>query len=288
MVKLFTQIKKKKGINMSKMINLHLLIIDPQNDFCISQGPNGKYGTLVVPGADADMKRLSDLINRIQYKIEDIHCTLDQHHFYDIAHPIMWIDAHGNHPNPFTIISNQDLKNGIYRTSNPSYMKWALEYTEALEKGGRYPLCIWPPHCLIGSWGSNVVDEVFQEFVLWEEHGNMVNYVSKGSNWKTEHYSAYKAEVPIDTDPSTKPRTDLCQVMADADIILIAGEARSHCVANTIRDLIVDYGVDNASKFIILEDCMSDVPGFESQGNQFVDEMMKLGMKTVKSTDFLI
>jgi nicotinamidase-related amidase len=41
------------------MKKLHLLIIDPQRDFC---DPNG---TLAVPGADADMKRLSDMINRI-------------------------------------------------------------------------------------------------------------------------------------------------------------------------------------------------------------------------------
>lgn len=273
---------------MSKMLNLQFLIIDPQNDFCISQGPDGKAGSLFVPGAKEDILRLSSLINRIHDKIEDIHCTLDQHHFYDIAHPIVWIDEHGNHPNPFTIISNQDLKNGIYRTANPGYAKWALEYTEALEKGGRYPLCIWPPHCLIGSWGACVVDELFAEFLKWEQRGNMINYVSKGSNWKTEHYSAYKAEVPIDTDPSTQSRTDLCELMENADIILIAGEAKSHCVANTIRDLIVDYGVDNANKFVILEDCMSSVPGFEDQGNQFIDEMLKLGMKTTKSTDFLI
>lgn len=273
---------------MKKNINLQFLIIDPQNDFVVKKDPlTGNEGQLYVNGAESDMDRLATLITRLENKIEDIHCTLDQHHFYDIAHPIVWIDENGNHPSPFTIISNADLKNGVYRTVNPTYMKWALSYTEELEKGNRYPLCIWPPHCLIGSWGASIYQNLYNAMLNWEKKGNMVDFVSKGSNWLTEHYSAYKAEVPIPTDPSTGPRKELCTLMEDADIIAIAGEAKSHCVANTIRDLIVDYDVVNASKFVILEDCMSNVDGYENEGIKFINEMVDLGMSVCKSDDFL-
>lgn len=47
-------------------MNVHLLVIDPQNDFC---DPNG---SLFVPGADEDMKRLGGFIERVKDKLNDI------------------------------------------------------------------------------------------------------------------------------------------------------------------------------------------------------------------------
>ena len=63
---------------------VHLLIIDPQHDFC------DKSGALFVQGADEDMKvRLPKMITRLGAKLDDIHVTLDCHHLIDVAHPIM-------------------------------------------------------------------------------------------------------------------------------------------------------------------------------------------------------
>ena len=70
-------------------MNVHLLVIDPQNDFC---DPNG---SLFVPGADEDMKRLGGFIERVKDKLNDIHVTLDCHRKVDIAHPIWWRDSSG-------------------------------------------------------------------------------------------------------------------------------------------------------------------------------------------------
>jgi nicotinamidase-related amidase len=273
------------------MKKVHLLIIDPQNDFCIANGPNGNQGQLVVPGADGDMIRLAALINRLgvqENKIWDIHCTLDQHHYYDIAHPIMYKDEHGNHPNPFTVITNSDLKSRAWRTSNPAMQKWAEEYTGKLESTGRYPLMIWPPHCLISSWGACVVDDVYKAFYGWMAKGNMIDFVSKGSNWKTEHYSAFQTEVPIPEDPSTLPNMKLVELLNEADVIAIAGEALSHCVANTIRDISANFGDENIKKFVLLEDCSSNVFQCEAMGTAFVNEMTSRGMSICKSTDFLV
>jgi len=68
-------------------MKVDLLVIDPQVDFCIPGN------ALVVDGADQDMKRLAAMIDRIGDKIDDIHCTLDQHHLIDIAHPIFWMNG---------------------------------------------------------------------------------------------------------------------------------------------------------------------------------------------------
>ncbi len=80
-----------------------LFIIDPQYDFCNSNG------TLYVPGADKDMVRLSGMIKNNIKQIDDIHLTLDSHNRLHIAHPIWWVDNLGNHPDPFTIISAEDV-----------------------------------------------------------------------------------------------------------------------------------------------------------------------------------
>jgi len=261
-------------------MKLEFLIIDPQNDFC---DPNG---SLFVPGADADIERLALMMQRLSNKITDVHVTLDTHHLIDIAHPIFWINSEGNNPDPFTIIEVGDLKNGVWRTVNPQFQKRAAEYIEKLAQNGRYPLCIWPPHCLIGSSGHNVHPTLYKELLEWEKTFAMVDYVTKGSNFWTEHYSAVQADVPDPNDPDTMLNTRLIETLERADIILLAGEARSHCLANTVKDIANNFGVDNIKKMVFLSDATSDVPGFENLGEAFVDDMVKRGMQISTTVDF--
>ena len=259
-----------------------LLIIDPQNDFC---DPNG---SLFVPGADEDIKRLSSFISKNRSKINDIHVTMDMHHQIDIAHPIFWIDSNGNHPNPFTIISLDDIKTGKWTTTNPHFLIRATKYVQTLADNGRYLLCIWPPHCLIGGEGSNIHPELFSVLLEWEkEEFGMVNYVTKGSNYLTEHYSAVQAEVPDSEDPSTQLNIQLIETLQKVDRILISGQALSHCVKFTIEDIADNFGKENIEKFVLLEDTSSSVEGFESQGDEFIQNMVTRGMSIAKSTEFL-
>ena len=129
-------------------MKIHGLIIDPQEDFC-----NPATGALYVSGAGEDMERLARMLRRIGPKLDDIHVTLDSHHLVDIAHPIWWKDSAGNHPDPFTIISLSDLEAARWTTTQPGMYRRSHEYVASLEANGRYPLCIWPYHCLIGSTG---------------------------------------------------------------------------------------------------------------------------------------
>ena len=265
------------------MKNVHLVVIDPQVDFCDPKG------NLYVAGADKDMGRLAKMIDRISSKLEDIHVTLDSHHFVDVAHPIFWKAADGSHPKPFTIISSSDVKNGVWTPTKPSLTKRMTEYVEALEKGGKYPLCIWPPHCLIGSAGHGVFPVLFSSLVKWEESNfALVDYVTKGSNIYTEHYSAVKSEVIDPADPTTQINTGLINTLMEADLIAIAGEAGSHCLANTVRDIANAFGDDSyVSKLVLLEDATSPVTGFEKFQTDFVKEMTGRGMQISNTVDFL-
>lgn len=262
-------------------MDVRLIGIDWQNDFCDSKG------SLFVPGADEDAKRCAAMVKRLGKKITQIHETLDSHHFIDIAHPIFLINSEGAHPEPFTIITSKDMKDGVWRATNPGFQKRAVEYAEQLEANSRYPWCIWPPHCMIGSWGYGMVPELFDAFLEWEQNFRMVDYVTKGSNFWTEHYSAVQADVPDPNDPSTMLNTTLINTLEEADIIAITGQALSHCLANTIRDIANNFGEENIKKFVLIKDCSSSVPGFENLGEEFINEMVGRGMQTSTSTEFL-
>lgn len=265
-------------------MDLRILIIDPQNDFC------DKKGALHVPGADRDMERLAEMVVRLKDKIDDIHVTLDTHHYVDVAHPVFWVNSEGKHPEPLTtIISVEDVENGTWRTTNPGMGKRALDYVRALKANNRYSLVVWPYHCLIGSWGYGVYPELFEALLEWEKEFSMVDYVTKGSNMYTEHYSAVQADVPDPQDPGTMLNTRLIQTLEDADIIALAGEALNFCVANTVTDIANNFGEENIKKFVLLEDACSPVPGkdFEPLTKNFMTEMTRRGMQISNTSDFL-
>lgn len=268
------------------MQKTELLIIDPQTDFC---DPNG---SLFVPGADKDMQRLASMINRLGNKINQIRVTLDCHHEVDVAHPVFWVDSEGNNPNPFTIISAEDVRNGVWRPFLPSIYDKMLQYVEELENKGNFPLCIWPPHCLIGTPGNNVCPVLADALQNWSRQKTWnVNYVSKGSNIFTEHYGAIEAEVPDSSDPSTQINTSLIQALMQADTILVAGEAGSHCLKTTVEQVADRFGDDSyISKLVLLTDATSpvihpdiDLPAIQQQ---FIDDMMARGMKISTTVDF--
>jgi nicotinamidase-related amidase len=266
---------------MSKRIEL--LVIDPQVDFCDPQ-----RGALYVPGAENDMGRLAAMIRRLKDKLDDIHVTLDSHHFIHIAHPIFWKDSRGVHPPAFTGISRADVEEGVWTPTMPGMYRRALDYVRKLEQNGRYELTVWPPHCLIGSPGHTISPELFTALTEWESRFAFVDYVTKGSNILTEHYSAVQADVPDPSDASTQINTRLIRTLEDADLIAIAGEARTHCLANTVRDIANNFADDSfVSKLVLLTDASSDIPGFEAHAQNFMSEMVGRGMQLSTTDEFL-
>lgn len=269
---------------------IRLLIIDPQVDFCDGLA----NGALPVPGAYDDMVRLAALVDRLGSKLDDIDVTLDSHRTIDVAHPAWWVDSKGSSPAPFTLISAASVEAGVWSPRNPAWRQRSIEYLRQLEANGKYPHTIWPPHCLIGSPGHAVHPVLFTALRRWEDREfGMINFVTKGSNPFTEHFSAVAAEVPDPSDPDTMLNVALIDALRDSDIILIAGEALSHCVKSTVTDIADNIGDDHVRKFVFLTDCSSPVPAvpngpdFPALGKQFIEDMKKRGMRTATSVDFL-
>jgi nicotinamidase-related amidase len=269
-------------------MKIHLLVIDPQNDFC---NPNG---SLYVPGAEEDIKRLANLVTRMKGKLDDIHITLDSHRKVDIAHPIWWKDSSGAHPSPFTLISAADVEAGRWTTTMPSFLKRSLLYLRALEAGKRYPHTIWPEHCLIGDEGHNVAPELAAACHDWEQRFAQVDFVTKGSNPWTEHFSAVQAEVPDPEDPTTQINTGLIKTLEEADIVLLAGQASTHCVMNTVGDIASSFAdASTIGKLVWLTDGTSPVPDppgttlFSDKLKQVYGDLKSKGMQTSSTSDFL-
>lgn len=250
-----------------------LLIIDPQNDFCEPDG------NLFVKGAVQDMKRLAEFIDSNHETISNILVSLDLHKYYHIAHPLFWQNPQGKNPKIFSEITAKDMESGIWMTSNPNHKALAYDYLVALETNSRYRLTIWPPHCITGTKGSDICEPIVHALKSFEiEKLGGVDYILKSSNSFTEHYSAYKAEVQIHSDKDTLPNKKLLLKIADADKVLVAGEASSHCVANTILDFSVALNGD-LSKFIFLSDCSSPVKDFEYLSDIFFGKAAEMGMQ---------
>lgn len=284
----------------------HLVIIDPQNDFmdilakpgdpvglAIPGGPTFR-ATLPVPGALADMQRVAELLKRTGDRLDDVHVTLDSHRVIDVAHPGFWRDASNHEPPPFTMITYDDVKNDIWTPRSRRYRDRMLQYTAQLGKNGKFVLMIWPKHCLIGSWGHNIVDVLKPELDAWEskQFAN-IDYVVKGANAFTEHYGALMAEVPDANDPATQLNSSFIATLQDADIVAIAGEASSHCVKTTVEQIADNIGDEHLKKLRILTDCMSPVPqtpggpDFPAIAKVFLQDMEKRGLVLTTSKKFL-
>lgn len=281
--------------------NNQIIIIDPQYDFhdvpvehqAISVGENQVVDriapALPVTGAWQDALNLAQFIKNAGHLMSAITVTMDSHQQYDISHPMFWRDGQGNQPAPFTMISADDVRKGVMKPIDSKLVQYALDYTEALESAGRYPLIIWPPHCLIGTPGHNVVQPISSALMEWERtYIGRVSYMTKGHNPYTEHYGAFAAEVPHPADPTTKLSRPLIERFEQADTIFLTGQALSHCVAATVRQLADNFGDDNIGKLVLLLDTTSPVSGFEKNGEAFINEMKARGMRVVNTTDIHI
>ncbi|WP_298212812.1 cysteine hydrolase [Acidovorax sp.] len=265
--------------------NIQLLVIDPQNDFCdlpAAYRPAGSAPSLPVAGAHADMQRLAAFIRAQGMALDAITITLDSHQRFDIAHPGFWQTGAGADVAPFTPITAAQVRAGDYLPRNPPALARTLQYLDALETQGRYTLMVWPVHCEIGSWGHGVHADVLAACGAWQlQRQRAVRNVFKGTNPWTEHYSAIEAEVPDADDESTALNTTLLQSLGQADVLLIAGEASSHCVRSTTEHIVLHLPRLLpgwlASRIVLLTDGMSPVGGFDAQHQAFLQAMRTAG-----------
>lgn len=272
--------------------SIQLLAIDPQNDFCdlpadwwpVHPAHGSTAPSLAVAGAHQHMQRLARWLRRQAPHIDEVTVTLDSHQRFDIAHPVFWQQADGQPVAVFTAITADQVRAGEFTPRAPVHLALALAYLDALERQGRHTLIVWPVHCEIGSWGHGVHADLLDACGTWQmQKQRAVGNVFKGMNPWTEHYSALMAEVVDPTDPGTALNTALLERLARADLLVIAGEASSHCVRATVEHLVQYLPKGHARRLLLLTDCMGPVAGFESAEQDFFTAMRAQGVQFATS-----
>ena len=286
-----------------------LLLVDVQNTFCIPDFElfvGGRSGN----GAVEDNIRLCQFIYRNLPHISKIACTLDTHTAMQIFHEIFWINDAGEHPAPLqTLITQADIEAGRWRvnpaisesvTGKSDQYEWleayGQHYVKVLTADGKYPLTIWPYHAMLGGIGHAVVSAVDEAcFFHTIARKSQVHYETKGQNPLTENYSVLRPEVLNDADgrPIAEKNTVFLQMLLEYDRVIIAGQAKSHCVTWTVSDLLTEIqqtDIALAKKIYLVEDLTSPVvvPGvvdYTEPADAAFAEFSEAGMHIVQSTE---
>lgn len=272
-----------------------LLMVDPNKGFLVNRNytpslPGGNMN-LYIPGGEVSAGNMAKLILQGKDAWVKIKATLDSHHPAHIASPMWWVDKAGRHPAPFTPITLAEVLAGEWRAAKIGLQAKSVEYITELEKRGRYTHLIWPPHCIIATEGADVEDQIREALLPWEAKFGIVEWKTKGSYPFREHFSGLEAEVPDSNAPDTLLDVDFIRAIEDPNVDewFMAGWALSHCFKFTVESITKNAAniASLAKKLTILSDCTLSVPGFEAQGEQFLNDMRKLGIKIAKSTEVL-
>lgn len=281
-----------------------LLLIDVQNTFCLPDFElfvAGRSGG----GAVEDNQRLCRFIYQNLGRITSIIPTLDTHQAMQIFHSIFFVDEHGAHPAPFTMISQEDISSRRWRF-NPALAgqlgltageanEHLRHYAAQLQRSGKFALTVWPYHAMLGGIGHALVPAV-EEAIFFHTVArySQPDFQIKGQHPLTEHYSALGPEVSANAQgaPLAARNEALLQKLRDFDAIIIAGQAKSHCVAWTVADILEASRKempDLAQRCYLLQDCTSPVviPGvvdYSEQADTAFSQFAAAGMHLVEST----
>jgi nicotinamidase-related amidase len=281
-----------------------LVAVDVQNTFCIPGFElfvGGRSGT----GAVDDNRRLCEFVYRNLDSITQIVPTLDTHQAMQIFHAVWLVDGRGRHPEPYSLISAEDVATGRWQVDRAVANALGLDadyahrhlvhYTRALEDTGKYRLTVWPYHAMLGGIGHALVSAV-EEAIFFHTvaRRSQPDFQPKGRSPLTEHYSVLGPEVGRgpDGEPLGERNEALLEKLLAFDAVVIAGQAKSHCVAWTIDDLLDSPFREQGlvEKVYLLEDCTSPVvvPGvadYTEEADQAFRRFSEAGMHVVRSTD---
>jgi nicotinamidase-related amidase len=284
---------------------LCLLAVDVQNTFCVPGFElfvGGRSGT----GALDDNRRLCEFFYRNLGAITQVFPSLDTHRAMQVFHAIWLVDEEGAHPEPYTLVAPEDVESGRVRLNaavaealgiDIDYARRHLaHYTRRLAEGGKYQLTIWPYHAMLGGIGHALVPAV-EEAIFFHSVARLSqpDFQVKGDHTLTEHYSMLGPEVTEGPDGEALGgrNTELVRKLLAFDAVVVAGQAKSHCLAWTIDDLLTDELVRErglAERTYLLEDCTSPVvvPGvvdYTDEADAAFERYAAAGMHVVRSTD---
>lgn len=263
----------------------HLLIIDPQNDFCDIEG-----AALPVAGANDDLHRLAGLIEARAAQLDGITVTLDSHPSVAVERTSFWRSADGEAMPPFTFVTAEDVAAGRYRPRDPGLTPQVMAMLQQLGAAGKPGMVVWPVHCVTATWGHNIQADVARALAGWEmAHQRAVTKVLKGEYPLSEHFGVFEADAPVASEPRTQFNRALAASLASgADVIAIAGQASSHCVAASYDQFMrfLARAPAFAPQVVLLRDCMSPVPGFEPLADALFERARAAGTRVMSADEF--
>jgi nicotinamidase/pyrazinamidase len=261
---------------------VYLLLIDIQIDFIHPDG------ALSIPGAVEDTRRTVEWIYDNTDMITKIGATLDTHLPIQIFHPPWWADGNGNHPDAMTAITADDVKSGKWKALHEP--EWSIKYLEKLENDAKKTLMIWPFHVLLGTPGQALVPALSEAIAYHAAARQMQpRYFIKGLIPGSEHYSAFNPEVEVKDHPQGSLATDVLDEIASYDRIYIAGQAKSHCLLESVNSMMQYYTPEQIAKMRVLEDTMSSVAhpqiDFDALADEQFAQWQKEGLTLITTQD---
>lgn len=252
-----------------------IIIIDPQNDFCMPGA------SLYVKGADSDMHRLSKFIIENANEIDSIHISLDMHLYDSIFHPMYWVDSKGNNPEPFTNITLEEVLSGVWKVNNQKDFDISIKYLRSLKEKKTFTHTIWPYHCIAGTYGSNIFPVLFSALKNWMEitKKSFKTHI-KGMDRNSEQFGIFQREGGGEYNNKL-----IHELFDENDNVLVAGQAKSHCVAISLKQ-ILDIHTDVVEKITLLTDTTSNVEGFEHIADKIYEDLRLNGMKEMTTDEF--
>jgi len=262
-----------------------LILVDVQVDFVHTDG------ALAVPGAVDDTRRTIEWMYRNLGKITRIVASLDSHVPLQIFYPLWWVNARGEHPAPFTAITANAVEQGVWQPTVE--VNWSRNYVRQLEESGKKTLIVWPHHTMLGTPGHAITPALY-EAIAYHSAARAIAplFLEKGLIPKTEHYSILEPEVKVPDEPMGSLNTALLEELAVYDLIYVAGQAKSHCVLETVTSLhhyFANRAPDRIHRWRFMTDCTSSVAhpsiNFDSMANAQLKYFSDQGMRLVTSTD---
>jgi nicotinamidase/pyrazinamidase len=264
-----------------------LVLVDYQHDFV------DPSGALYVPGSQDDVVRLLTWFYTNGRRITSVYASLDTHLPIQIFYSSWWKNPEtGKHPEPFTVITEADVTSKKWvPVIEPD---WSTHYIHALKQGAKKDLMIWPYHTMEGTLGHMLVAPI-SEAIAWHSaaRDTQPTYIVKGLTPRTEFYGIFGAEIPDPAVPDSSLNVPLLDAVMKHDKVYIAGEAKSHCVLETERQLVSRFGNQPGlmKRLHFLRDCTSSVQhpviDFDALAQEELANMERLGVQMVLSTDLI-
>lgn len=266
-------------------------------------------GRLSVPGAILDtMRGIEFDIRNMQY-ISAHALSIDTHGIepsvfdtaryvarYDYTFPVNNPDdpdevpytvRRGEHPRDYTAVTAEMI---WHKEKNANGLWWPVldqdenfDYGQKLKEKRGTPIVTWPRHCTRFTPGQSIDQAVWACIVLHALLRRIEPLIfMKGLTRKSEYYGILGPEVIIAGDTNAQMNLPGLQLYTQFDIIIIDGQAGSHCVLRTVQQLfeyIMEKAPDQISKLIVVKDGVSCIPGYETETEAAYIEMEKRGLR---------